>query len=620
MIRPWAMRDGDSAVSQMLADTYGFGSLLARTLAARGITTLAEAEEFLHPNLERDWSDPALIPGMTAVADALENAIRTRKKILIFGDFDVDGISATACMLRGLASFGVAADYVIPRRAGEGYGLTAAALERVYEKAPEVLVTVDCGISAREEVAQLCARGIEVLITDHHEPSEDVPENIPVADPKLEKDSPQALLAGVSVALKLIALLGERFDQPQLWRDLVDLATLGTLADVMPLLGENRSLVAEGTRLIRNSPRPGIASLLALAKRDSQSITSTDLAFSLIPRLNAAGRMGEATSALELLTDDDPLRAQEAACALDELNNSRRAVESSLFNEALAQADEFCRDQKAVIVAGENWHEGVRGIVASRLASHYGVPAIVFSIVGDEARGSGRSVGTVNLFAALERCADLTLRFGGHEAAVGVTIPSASLDRFRERMAALMKETPEENFHSPRLVDAQLELSELDMQTVEQLSLLEPCGHANKEPLFVTRNAFLKNARAVGAQKNHLSFSLTKGTDSIQAIWFQCPIIDELIACNSPVDVVYRPQIDEFNGTRRVKLIVEDADVSGPVRTSETSPTSAETDVCGAPTPAPANTPDTPNTPNSEASEASTLHIASKIIGAPVRL
>jgi single-stranded-DNA-specific exonuclease len=557
LLQPWTMRDVDVTVSQMLADSCGLELLVAYTLVARGITTTADAEAFLRPSLERDWSDPALIPGMTAVADALEKAIRAQKRILVFGDFDVDGISATACMLRGLAALGVSADSLIPNRMDEGYGLTDGVLERIYKRQPELLITVDCGISDCEQVAQIRSRGIEVLVTDHHEPSDRVPQDIPVADPKLVKDSPQAMLAGVGVALKLIALLGERFGHPRLWRDLTDLAALGTLADIMPLLGENRALVAEGIRLLGQSPRPGISSVLALAKRGGQTVSSTDLSFSLIPRLNAAGRMGDPARALELLMDDDPLHAQKTARALDAANSERRLVESVLLDDALAQIETTWRDQKIIIVAGENWHEGVRGIVASRLVSRYGVPAIVFSLVNGEARGSGRSVGRVNLFAAVERCADLTLRFGGHDAAVGATIPSDALDVFRERMEAIMRDEPEENFRPPRLVDARLALSDLSVEAIEQLALLEPYGQDNREPLFATCGVFLKDARAVGAQKNHLSFKVTDGRGSVQAIWFQCPSIASFTACNDAVDVIYRLQVDEFNGIRRVKLMVE---------------------------------------------------------------
>jgi single-stranded-DNA-specific exonuclease len=559
----WTTRDIDTSAVKALEDACGLSPLVARTLVARGIVTPEAAEKFLHPRLERDWSDPRLIPGMTAVADALEEAIRAQKRIVVFGDFDVDGISAAACMQRCLSALGASVECLIPHRMDEGYGLTAGALERIYQKNPELVITVDCGISAREEVAALVARGIAVLVTDHHEPSDAIPQGIPVTDPKMAEGLPQAILAGVGVALKLIALLGERFGQPLLWRDLVDLATLGTLADLMPLTGENRSLVAEGLTLLRQSPRPGIASTLALSRQGGQDVSSTDLSFSLIPRLNAAGRMGDPFRALELLINDDPLQAFEIAADLDAANNERRRVESALLSEALAQAEDIYRGQKILIVAGEGWHEGVRGIVASRLVSRFGVPVIVFTLAGGEARGSGRSVGKVNLFKAVERCAGLTRRFGGHEAAVGITILQERLDEFRQHIEAVMEDEPEENFRPPRLVDARLALADFDVESVDQLGLLEPYGQENREPLYVTCGVFLKNARAVGAKKNHLSFSVTDGKGSVQAIWFQCPAIDDFLVCDKAVDVIYRLQVDDWNGVRRVKLMVTDVFVAG---------------------------------------------------------
>jgi single-stranded-DNA-specific exonuclease len=555
----WTIRDVDETVSQALADSCALSPLLARTLVARGIRTADAAELFLHPDLDRDWSDPALIPGMMAVADALEEAIRARKRILVFGDFDVDGISATACMFRGLTALGATVSCLIPNRMDEGYGLTTGVLERIYEKEPELLITVDCGISSRDEVAQLLARGIQVLITDHHEPSDAVPLDVPVTDPKLAKDSPQATLAGVGVALKLIALLGERFGQPRLWRDLVDLATLGTLADIMPLTGENRSLVAEGLTLLEQSPRPGIAAVLALAQRGDQVVSASNLSFSLIPRLNAAGRVGDPLTALDLLISDDPLGSFEVATALEDMNSERRSIEGLLLTEALTQAKSVYHGQKILIVAGEGWHEGVRGIVASRLVSRYGVPVIVFTLVDGEARGSGRSVGAVNLFKAVDRCADLTLRFGGHEAAVGLTVFEDRLDELRARMEAVMEEEPQENFHPAVLADALLELADLKVEAVDQLSLLEPYGHHNREPLFATRGVVLQNVRAVGAKKDHLSFSVRNGQRSIQAIWFQCPAIDEFVTWDGAVDIIYRLQVEEWNGVRRVKLMIAHA-------------------------------------------------------------
>jgi single-stranded-DNA-specific exonuclease len=493
---------------------------------------------------------------MEAVVDALEYAIRAKQRILVFGDFDVDGISATALMLRGLKSLGIDAEYLIPNRMTDGYGLTSSIIPRIIAKNPDLLVTVDCGISAAVEVRELTSQGIQVCITDHHEPSGLTPFDVPVADPKLDEDSPLSLLAGAGVALKLLAALGMRLGKPHVWRDLVDIATLGTIADIMPLVGENRSLVAEGLEQIRTVGRPGISSVLALSKGDRNTIRAIDLSYSLIPRLNAAGRMGDPDKALQLLIDDDTTQAETLALALEEANRQRREAESELLTEALEQATEVYHGQKILIVSGNDWHEGIRGIVASRLAKSYGVPAIVFSLVDGEARGSGRSIGTVNLFKAVERCSHLALRFGGHEAAVGLTVSCEKLDEFQKQIELVMEEEPDENLHPPLRADAEILLSEINIESVEELSLLEPFGQENREPLFVSCGVSMQQVRAVGTKKNHLSFTVYDGKNAVQAILFNCNDVEGYLQHQGKVDIVYRLQVDEWNGRKKPKLNV----------------------------------------------------------------
>jgi single-stranded-DNA-specific exonuclease len=535
------------------------GPLAARVLVARGHTDVDTAGRFLNPDLERDWLDPQTVTGLTEVADELEAAIRARRRIMVYGDFDVDGLSATAVMLRALASLGVQADYLIPHRMDEGYGLTPASLERILAQNPEFLLTVDCGISAAPEIARLLSCGIRVAVTDHHEPGNDLPRGVALADPKLEPNAPCGILAGVGVALKLVALLGGRFGKPELWRDLTDLAALGTIADMVALTGENRALVADGLRRIERAPRPGIAAVLALASRATKPIRATDLSFSLIPRLNAAGRMGDPTQALELLLTDDPARAHDIALELDALNQTRRQVEQELFDLAIEQIEPRASSSTSlIVVAGENWHEGVRGIVASRLARRYGVPALVFSLVEEEARGSGRSRPGTNLFALTEALAEEALRFGGHEGAIGITLRRANLESFTARLQALYAAQSTGQNSCSRQVDTSLALGEATQQSVRELELFEPCGQENRQPLFVVPDVFLKNARAVGAGRNHLSFSVTDGRNSLPAIWFQCPDVALFTASSGPFDVLCHLQNDNYNGRCRVKLMVTD--------------------------------------------------------------
>jgi len=550
----WTLPSIDKDSSLRLMEACNITGLVADTLVARGITTVQNAQRFINPDIDKDYSDPCLIPGLNAVADRLEKAIKANKRILVFGDFDVDGLSATALMIRGLKELGVSAQYVIPHRLNEGYGLTQAALSRVFEQEPQLVITVDCGISAKQEVDQMLSMGIEVLITDHHEPSLEVPTGVAVADPKLEDDSPLSILAGAGVALKLMALMGQRFGKPGLWRDLVDLAALGTLADIMPLIGENRALVKAGLALIEASPRPGLAAMLATAQPEGGPLRSTSLSFSLIPRLNAAGRIGDPTLALRLLITDDPFEAQEIASQLEDANNQRRALEAAISEEALRQAKSLVSGQKVMVLAGEGWHEGVRGIVASRVARRLGLPTIVFTEIDGEFRGSGRSVGSINLFDAVERCADLTLRFGGHEAAVGVTVAQDDFAAFKERIEQCLEEEPEEHFLVLPKVDVELGLNQIDATSAQQLELFEPLGKDNPEPLYLSRGVYLKNTRALGAQKNHLSCTVTDGRDKIAGICFGCEDIQGYLSYDGPVDILYHLLLDQWNGRRKPKL------------------------------------------------------------------
>ena len=533
------IRAADPARTAEFQQALGLPRFIAATLAARGIADVEEARAFLSPSLDRDWLNPYDIPGIGEVADLLEEALRERRHVVVFGDFDLDGISATTVLTRGLRALGGKATPFIPRRFEEGYGITAAAYGRLKKLEPDVIVTVDCGIACKEEVAAIVADGVAVAITDHHEAAELVPEGVPVADPKMDERCESAILAGVGVALKLVQILGARFGYPHLWRSYTDLATLGTVADLMPMRGENRALVAEGLARMNENPRPCIAALIGTCGCTGP-LTATNLSFSLIPRLNAAGRMGDASLALDLLMSDSFSDACALAERLEEVNAQRRAIEAELSETAKARAAETYHGQRALVVWGEGWHEGVKGIVASRLVNLYGVPAMLFTIDGDEARGSGRSVGAVNLFAAVESAADLVTRFGGHEAAVGVTVPAANLPAFAERLAAYMDALPEDDFHPRVDVDACVTLSELTLPAVEALDVLAPFGQENPVPTYLARNVTLASCRAVGADKNHFSCTLSDGRCSVSGIMFHCPSIEALLGTESVVDAARR--------------------------------------------------------------------------------
>ena len=557
MAAQFHVASADPTLVSSFQQEFGLPRFVARTMAAHGIASIDEARSFLSPDLERDWRNPYEIPDMSQAADRLEAAIREGRRILVFGDFDLDGISATTVLTRGLRALGADAVPLIPKRFEEGYGLTAASIARAKTHEPSLIVTVDCGISCKDEVNAVLADGIDVVVTDHHEPGACVPEGVPVADPKCDPDCESSILAGVGVALKMVQVLGGRLGQPHLWREYTDFATLGTVADLMPLRGENRALVADGIARMNANPRPCIAALIGVCNVAGKPLSSTNLSFSLIPRLNAAGRMGNADLALELLMADDFETAQIKAGELDLVNDARRAIEADLAEEAKEKADAIYSGQRALVVAGEGWHEGVKGIVASRLVNAYGVPSLLFTIEGDEARGSGRSVGRVNLFKAVESTSDILTRFGGHEAAVGVTLPADKLPEFSERLCAYMDTLPEDSFHPLVEVDSLVDLGELTLESVDALSSLAPFGQENLTPRYLARNIRLSNCRAVGAGKNHLACTLTDGVSSVDAIMFHCDGIGEFMACGSVVDAAFQVQIDEWRGRRTVKCMLD---------------------------------------------------------------
>ncbi len=557
--RRWDVLPGDAVTERQLAQALGVSPLVARVLVARGVTTPNDARAFLNPSLERDWCDPLIIPGMAEAADRLEEALKGGETIAVFGDFDVDGMSATCLLTLALRDLGGNAHPYIPNRFGEGYGLSQEALTRVIEGCnPSLVVTVDNGIAAAREVEWLLEQGVDVVITDHHEPLDLVPQGVPVTDPKLSATCPSRELAGAGVALKLIDVLGHRLGMPELWRSYTELAMMGTISDMMLLTGENRALVADGIAHMRRTARPGVVALAAAAGVDLSQITADMLPFSLVPRLNAAGRMGSTDVAFQLLYTNDPAEAAILAGRLEQINNERRETESALTEAAMAEIERTYHGERVIVVAGEGWHEGVKGIVASRVTNRYHVPAILFGITDGVARGSGRSVGTVDLFHAVEQCSDLLVRFGGHSGAVGVTCEQDRIDEFRARLCAVMDELPAEQFEDRGEVAALVSLDEMTVAGIDDLEILQPFGQGNKKPLLGTLGVCMRNRARVGATGNHLRFFATDGVSSVPAIMFRTPQIERAVACEEAVDLVFEAVSETWQGRTKPKLMVRD--------------------------------------------------------------
>lgn len=555
----WVVAHNDINLERELSHALGVAPLVARIMVAHGIESVEEGHLFLTPSLERDWANPSIIPGLSDVADRVQAALAAGEVIAVFGDFDVDGITSTCLLTEALRHLGGTVHPFIPHRFDEGYGLTASALDRVVEAcSPTLIITVDNGIAAKNEVQQIVERGIDIVVTDHHEPSDLVPQGVPVADPKIADKSPSRELAGAGVALKLVQLLGERLGEPDLWRSYTEVAALGTVSDMMLLTPENRALVADGIAHMRASTRPGYVALASVARADLRTITADALSFSLIPRLNAAGRMADPALALDLLMATDPMEAARLAAQLEEINQDRRDIEGKLADEAMALAEASYDGGRVIVVGGEGWHEGVKGIVASRLTNRFHVPALLFSVQDGIARGSGRSVGSVNLFDAVERCSDLVIRFGGHAGAVGVTIEADKLDEFRRRMGETLAQLPAEDFEDTDEVAAVVKLNELDINTIEQIAVLEPFGQGNRVPLLAATGVTMTDRAAVGKTGDHMRFVATDGISSVPAIMFRVPDIDRCVACDAVVDLVFEAVAERWQGRVKPKLMVKD--------------------------------------------------------------
>lgn len=570
----WNVVEADKCATAAIMAATGCTSLVARVMAARGITA-ETAGAFLNPSLERDWDDPYLIPGMSEAIERILLALEHDEKIVVFGDFDVDGLSATTVMTLGLRRMGAHVTPFIPRRFDEGYGLSEEAIDRVIERAhPSLIITVDTGIASRDEVQMVVDRNIDVVVTDHHEPADRVPQGVPVVDPKLSKTCPAHELAGVGVALKVICALGARVGQPHLWREFTDIATLGTVSDMMFLDTENRAIVDSGIAQMRTQSRYGLIALAARCHANLEEVTADSLSYSLIPRLNAAGRISDPELGLNLLMALDPVEADYLADQLEEINDERREIEAELTEHALALVDASYNNERVIVIGGDAWHEGVKGIVASRIVNRYHVPVLLFSISDGVARGSGRSVGQVDLFHAVEQCSDLLIQFGGHAGAVGVTLDAANLDALRERLEGIMETIDESEFEDHGVIDVEVTLRDMNLPDIQSLDALRPYGQGNRVPLFVVRGVVMESRARVGKNLEHFKFVATDGKYNVACIMFKAPHIEALYEYPGAVDIVFEAVAETWQGRTNAKLMVKD--IIMRTKSSETSPGAPE--------------------------------------------
>lgn len=583
-IENYTLLDTSQDLVAKLTRTHNLPRLVARVLVSLGYDSYEKITRYLSATLERDWEDPRLIPGLVSCVGRIQEAIEKHECICVLGDFDVDGVCALAIMCQALEALGAYVHPYFPDRERFDSGLTPELIDDISRVcAPKLLITLDCGIDAATAVAYAKRLGIDVVVGDHHEENPlTLPRTPYICNPKHCAKAPAPApasydLAGAGVALKMVCELGRRFDLPLLWQDGIELAALATLADTMVLSRENKALVQEGINRLRYTRSVGIMALAKLANIDIHSVTAEELPFSIIPRLNTAGRMNRASLAFALLTSRDLAHASKYAHTLEDLNTKRKEITASMTQEAFrAAAAQIEVHEKLIVVSSSSWEEGIKGVVSARLAHKCHVPSFVFTIHDGIAKGSGRSTGSIDLFRSLDCVRDSIIRAGGHKQAVGVTIRADLLPLFTSRLRAYLATLPSSMFADTLKVSSVVSIRELSIDDINSLELLAPFGKGNPRPLFMLKDVELMRIRRVGAHEQHLRFDVCADAKKIAAIAFGgaqalADVIGEA-SCSSAdagvrsrehrqprphVDIIFTPICEVRQGRVRPKLIVK---------------------------------------------------------------
>lgn len=554
----------DDKNAEQLAKELNVSLLVAKLLLTRNITTPSQAKSFLSDGLESLYS-PFLLTDMDKAVEIILESLERKEKICIYGDYDVDGITATSLLLLFFREMKADVIYHLPHRIRDGYGLNENAVRELKAKGVDLIITVDTGISAVKEVALAKEIGLKIVVTDHHECQAIIPSADAVIDPKRPDDAyPFKEIAGVGVAFKLITAITEKVKQnknfPQIDVErFIELVAIGTVSDLMPLVSENRILVREALSKISETQNEGLKALLDVAEIEPSKLNSTAIGFRIGPRLNAAGRMGDAARGVELFTSQNMEKAMQLAAELNEENKNRQDTENKILQEAFVQvterAEKFGLD-KVLVVAGEGWHHGVVGIVASRILERYYRPVIVLAIEGDKAVGSARSVEGFNLFEALVDCQELFLKFGGHEMAAGMTLLAENIDVFRSRMNdyAKLRLTPEILTRKEK-VDFEVKVSDLTVPFIEELQMLEPYGVGNPEPKFLVES-HLSEIRRMGKEQQHLRLGLTDRFHFVDGVAFFEGQEADHISPDFLIKATGNAQVNEWNGRKKAQIML----------------------------------------------------------------
>lgn len=557
MNKKWQIYQIEEEKIKQLEEKYKINKLLATILVNRNIVEEKQIEKFLNPK-RSDFYNPFEMPDMEIAVQRIIEAIENKEKIIIYGDYDVDGITSVTVLKSFLQERGIEVAEYIPNRLKEGYGLNKAAVEEIAKQDNKLMITVDCGISAIEEVEYASQLGIETIITDHHEPGNELPKALAVVDAKRKDNKyPFRNLAGVGVVFKLIQAIGIKLGlEEKEYLKYLDIVCIGTISDIVPLVDENRVIVKLGLRLVEQTKNLGLKSILQAS--GYTKIDSSTISFGVAPRINACGRMGHQEEALKLFLSKEINEVNELTQRLNEYNKLRQETEKSIYNDAIKQIEEHgLANNNTIVIMGENWHHGVIGIVSSKITELYFKPSILLCEEDECGKGSGRSIPGFDLYEALTECISSIDKFGGHSMAVGISVKKDSFIEFKEKLEKIAKEKHIEEIVPILKIDAQVSLDDIDKNMVESLKELEPYGEENKMPLFAFKNLKIDSIRALSEGK-HLKLTLKDNKNMVNAIGFNLGELSNEYRIGDKIDVVGNLEINTFNGVDNIQINIKD--------------------------------------------------------------
>jgi len=557
MIKKWEFYNSDEKLVNEICEKYNLNKVIGKIIVNRHVVNDEDVRIFITPTRD-DFHNPFLFKGMDIAVDRIIKAINNKEKILIYGDYDVDGITSTTVLKKYLMDRGISVDTYIPNRLHEGYGLNKKAIDTIKERNIDLIITVDCGISAIEEVDYAVRLGMDIIVTDHHEVGEKLPNALAVIDAKRKDNTyPFRALAGVGVVFKLIQALSIKLEiKPEEYLKYLDLVCVGTISDIVPLEGENRTIAKLGLMLIKVTRNLGLRELIKSS--GYKEIDSNTISFGVAPRINACGRMGHEEEALKLFLAEDLESATKITKELNEYNTLRQSTEKAIYEEAVQQIEKNHLDaNNSIVLGGKGWHHGVIGIVSSKVTDKYYKPSILLSFEDNIAKGSGRSVPGFDLYEGLAKCGDLLEKYGGHSMAVGLTLKKENLENFKERFEQIAKEKNIKELVPIIYIDDELKLKDINMDLVKSISILEPFGEANKVPLFLIRNLKIDSIRAL-SEGRHLKLTLRDENFVINAIGFELGYLAEEYRIGDRIDVVGTLEINSFNGFSSIQINMKD--------------------------------------------------------------